>query len=686
MATSSLVLIVTLLFICCLCVKFVAATTNITTTQFLKDSESVVSSNARFKMGFFSPTNTTNRYVGIWYNIKGSDSEVVVWVANRNSPVNDSSGVLKISEDGNLQLLDGRDVILWSSNISLQSNTTVAQLQDTGNLVLLSSSSGKIVWQSFEHLTNILLPQTSISIDLSVINRALDQQEYPILRSWKSASDPSTGKFWVGVDRFPITEIVIRYGDKLYWRSGQWDGSRFLGLPYTSAEDFHIVYNESETTLDMSFSVANESLLQYFSLNHDGNVVRKAWDGGRQKWKLFWQSFDSECDIYGKCGPFGRCSAGDSPICRCLHGFEPKNNNEWREGNWTSGCVRRRQLQCGITGSKKDGFLELKHMKLPPNHFITSAYDQEKCGEKCLETCTCVAYAHSKGIGCMIWENLIDIQAFSTNGADLFIRLAHSELGDHLNNLTPSLHVLTTLIETSNKKTIIAVIATIGAATIVVISFSLWSLMYRRRVDNSTNNETQFVDAGGVDQAQFKDLTLFKFKELEVATIDFSESNKLGEGGFGPVYKGKLENAQEIAVKRLSRASGQGLQEFMNEVLVISKLQHKNLVRLLGCCIERDEKLLVYEFMPNKSLDALLFDPSHQTQLDWKKRFNIINGICRGLLYLHRDSRLKIIHRDLKASNILLDEELNPKISDFGMARIFATKQDQANTLRVVGT
>ncbi|KAA3467581.1 G-type lectin S-receptor-like serine/threonine-protein kinase [Gossypium australe] len=221
------------------------------------------------------------------------------------------------------------------------------------------------------------------------------------------------------------------------------------------------------------------------------------------------------------------------------------------------------------------------------------------------------------------------------------------------------------------------------------------------------------------------ELPVFDFATIATATNNFSSNNILGQGGFGPVYKGTLIEGQDIAVKRLSKNSGQGLEEFKNEVTLISKLQHRNLVKLFGCCIRKDEKMLVYEYMPNKSLNyfifgskptisALLFLPflphplvlcypfsfyffflmsfllvADQTRsklLDWRIRMHVVDGIARGVLYLHHDSRLKIIHRDLKASNILLDHNMNPKISDFGLARKFGVDQTQAKTKRVVGT
>eukprot|EP00257_Ricinus_communis_P020972 XP_015580347.1 G-type lectin S-receptor-like serine/threonine-protein kinase At1g11330 [Ricinus communis] len=225
------------------------------------------------------------------------------------------------------------------------------------------------------------------------------------------------------------------------------------------------------------------------------------------------------------------------------------------------------------------------------------------------------------------------------------------------------------------------------------MSVFLYLRWKRLRVEEKFLKELMTDDrATDVDELQNNgnrghNLEIYNVAKIMAATNSFSLHNKLGEGGFGPVYKGRLTEGQEIAVKRLSSKSGQGLLEFKNELIVIAKLQHMNLVRLLGFCIQGEEKMLVYEYMPNKSLDSFIFgDQSRREVLDWSRRLNIIEGIAQGLLYLHKYSRLRIIHRDLKASNILLDKDMNPKISDFGLARIFRQNESEANTCTLVGT
>ncbi|XP_057488430.1 cysteine-rich receptor-like protein kinase 44 isoform X1 [Actinidia eriantha] len=233
----------------------------------------------------------------------------------------------------------------------------------------------------------------------------------------------------------------------------------------------------------------------------------------------------------------------------------------------------------------------------------------------------------------------------------------------------------------NNNTTVIIVVSTIGSVMVLIASICIF---LRKRKQRKRRHKFEILE-DGVEISSVESLQ-YDFETICIATDDFSDSNKLGQGGFGAVYKGMLSTGREIAVKRLDKGSGQGDLEFKNEVMLVAKLQHRNLVRLLGFCIEGTERLLIYEFVPNASLDHFIFDPIKRANLDWERRYKIIGGVARGLLYLHEDSRLQIIHRDLKASNVLLDSDMNPKISDFGMARMFVPDETHGSTNRIVGT
>ncbi|XP_075666676.1 G-type lectin S-receptor-like serine/threonine-protein kinase B120 isoform X1 [Castanea sativa] len=678
-----------------------AADNTITQGQNLSDGQTLISEDQIFQLGFFSPASSSLRYVGIrYYNIQEKEPSVI-WVANREKPLFDKKGVLRFKEDGNLMIVAGNNTEVWSSNASIVSANTTARLDDTGNLIL-SSNDSKKHWESFNDPTDTFLPGMRVQVNAEMgENRAFT--------SWKSASDPSPGNYSMGVDPQASPQIVIWEGEHRRWRSGYWDGRMFSGVPnITSSYMYGFKLSDLENqSRYFTYTPMTSSDKLRFRIRWEGYEEQLRWEEGGSKWDTIQsQPADKDCELYNFCGNFGLCNELNSPVCSCMQGFVPMDPDQWYKGNWSGGCTRRTELQCQRNLSSvtqetagEDGFVDVKCSKLPDFATLEAIPpgSNETCESKCLNNCSCTAYADASGIGCLIWKgNLLDVHQFPRAGNTLKIRLADSELGGKR-----KLSIL-----------VIIIIVVAGVVLLVVFTFLLWRFKTKRKVlatvssisggnDNDTPLRTyessksmEFsTDLSGRadlsidgDQANGLELPLFNFNFVAFATNNFSEENKLGEGGFGPVYKGKLPGGQEIAVKRLSVRSCQGLEEFKNEIILIAKLQHRNLVRLLGCSIQGEEKMLLYEYMPNKSLDCFLFDPSKQALLDWRKRFTIIEGIARGLLYLHRDSRLRIIHRDLKASNILLDEEMNPKISDFGMARIFGGNQHEANTNRVVGT
>lgn len=401
------------------------AINNITITQPLRHSETLFSSNQTFKLGFFSPTNTTNHYVGIMFNLPVM---TVIWVANRENPLNDSSGTFTISEDGNLVVLNDYKQILWSSNVSNLSANCTANLMDTGNLVL--QENGRTVWESFQNPTDSF-------VNTMRITAASRTDEKKRLSSWKSPSDPSVGDFSNGLEILQTAQIIIWKRNEIYWRSGPWNGVLFIGIPIMNS-----VYNNGfEVVGDrpadgyFSFKFSDGLPLLYYQLTSDGTIVEKVWVEGNKDWLVTSSTVPTECDVYGKCGPFGSCKAGDSPICKCLKGFEPRDKEEWDKGNWTGGCTRKKPLQqCGrnITAADQDGFLKLGGVKVPDLAQWKSNLPDD-CDTLCLKNCSCAAYAYYRGLGCVHWSgNLIDIQQFSVGGADLYVRLAHSELGNNI--------------------------------------------------------------------------------------------------------------------------------------------------------------------------------------------------------------------------------------------------------------
>ncbi|KAM5556050.1 hypothetical protein ABKV19_023778 [Rosa sericea] len=549
----------------------------------------------------------------------------------------------------------------------------MAKLLDTGNLVLLENGSQRVLWQSFDHLSHTALPSMKLGVDWrSGFKR--------FLTSWKSQDDPGTGNCTYGINPSGFPQVTLYKGTTLVNRYGigSW------GVQFNKVATY--VNNQDEVTV----TDVQTELITRAVLDDSGILLRSTWNERAYEWTTFQSVPDEPCDEYGTCGPNGNCNpySGMSKIdCTCLPGFEPKSPTDWNKTIWSGGCVKKNGTSMCRKG---EGFVKMEMIKLPESSRaqVNLNVTLKECEHECLRNCSCTAYCNvvnGETSRCVTWYgDLMDAKMLPANAQDLYVRVDATVLAQYAKKSRDSL----------SKKGKLAISSLVPVlALFLLLSLVYWLLRRNRKGKQSESKYLRSTSYFGesnirdVDQSRGNsDLPFFDLTTIAAATNNFSDENKLGTGGFGSVYKGVLPNGNEIAVKRLSKNSGQGTEEFKNEIVLIAKLQHRNLVRILGCCVEEEEKMIIYEYLPNKSLDFFIFNESNRTHLDWRRRFEIICGITRGILYLHQDSRLRIIHRDLKASNVLLDGSMNPKIADFGLARIFEGDQSEANTNRVVGT
>lgn len=613
----------------------------ISANQSLSGDQTIISKGGNFELGFFTPGNSSrsNYYIGMWY--KKVSLRTIVWVANRETPVSDrSSSVFKIL-DGNLVLFNESQIPIWSTNLSSTSSGPLeAVLKDDGNFVLRdgSDSSSKLLWQSFDNPTHTWLPGAKIAY-----NNKTKQNMHLI--SWKNSENPAPGLFALELQQNTSSYIILWNKSVPYWNSGPWDGKIFSWVPEMRANyiyNFSYVSNENESYF--TYSLYDPSTISRFVMDISGQIQQLSWLESTKQWNLFWSQPRTQCEVYAFCGPFGICNQQSLPFCSCLKGFQVTSSNSWNLSDFSAGCARKTSLQCGndsLANGKRDKFWEMPNMKLPDHSQTVAVGSSSECESTCLNNCSCTAYAY--GDHCSIWiGDLLSLQQLTsadTNGGTLYLKLAASELPSSRNN----------------KAIIIGVVLGSVAGIAILVGLIAFVIFRRRR------------GAIGTAKAVEGSLVAFGYRDLQNVTKNFSE--KLGGGGFGSVFKGILPDSTVIAVKKLESIS-QGEKQFRTEVSTIGTIQHVNLVRLRGFCSEGTKKLLVYDYMPNGSLDSHLFHEKNSGVLDWKTRYQIALGTARGLVYLHEKCRDCIIHCDIKPENILLDAELCPKVADFGLAKL----------------
>ncbi|XP_057461221.1 G-type lectin S-receptor-like serine/threonine-protein kinase SD2-5 [Actinidia eriantha] len=576
----------------------------------------------------------------------------LVWSANRDSPVGQNA-TLRFTQNGDLILENGDGSFVWSTNTGGNSVSGL-NLTEEGNLVLYDKNN-EFVWQSFDQPTDSLLPGQKLGLGSKLTASA-------------SESNWSRGSF----------SLAVQYADGLvaYIES---DPAQYYFKQYL--ED----YLNATTTPYIQFengSFSGFSILpattgpQYMKLEPDGHLKIYEWKEPDYNWMVvadLLTSYIGDCGYPLACGKYGICSNGQCFCPKEANGYEARS---FRQSNYripNQGCTPVIAISCdhsqchSLMELHNTSYFNYGQLTYNENSNLDDITDLEDCKKACLNNCSCRAgqFMHSwnnlKGRGCLLVSevfSLVDTEGDLMN-VSVFLKVQNPAAA-------------TTLASHPKKSRRVTIIlgSSLGAFFGVFLMAAIYFFIYGREKEAKELYEIY------LNQVPIM-ASRFSYEDLTTMTNDFS--TKLGEGGFGSVFEGTLRNGTQIAVKRL-HGLGQIEKSFLSEVETIGGIHHVNLVRLIGFCMERTFRLLVYEYMSNGSLDKWIFNRHKRVTLGWQSRRKIILDIAKGLAYLHEDCSHKIFHLDIKPQNILLDDNLNARISDFGLSKLIDKDQSQVIT------
>ena len=612
------------------------------------------SPNSVFAAGFKAIPASPNHYTfSIWYHNVSINE--IVWSTNENTPVN-ATAPLFITTSGNLTLNDISGHNVWPSSASGNPNSTSLSINNDGNLIFST-------WQSFNFPTDTILPTQNIS------------------------------------------------GTQIISKNGKYSFSNSTSLVLISSKDSYWAAGKAFQRLDKSGQMAQDSggafitsdfgatRYRRLKLDNDGNLKIYSFDTDLGKWIIVWKAVEESCTIFGTCGPNAICisdGSNYSTSCVCPPGFKPNRTA-------IEGC----EIKIPMTNPENTKFLQLDYVNYTSGPSQTKRIDANNftfCQASCKREPNCRGFGFKydgKGYCALQLEKLVYGYWSPGTEAAMFLRVDSSEkdvskfsgMTQMLETTCPVKISLPLPPEESNTTTRnIAIVCTLFAAELISGVIFFWGFLkrYIKYREMAQTLSLELLPAGGPKR--------FTYAELKAATGDFS--NLIGRGGFGDVYKGELTDHRVVAVKVLKHVTG-GDAEFWAEVTIIARMHHLNLVRLWGFCAEKGKRILVYEYVPNGSLDKYIFNqgkvkisesesememsPLPTPVLDWNIRYRIGLGVARAIAYLHEECLEWVLHCDIKPENILLGDDFCPKISDFGLAKL-RKKEERVSMSRIRGT